>query len=221
MAVVKITDKIKLEIQKNIAAPFSERYKTAAIVSAEDAKHLYDTLFVTPDQWGHLDKLPASWVSISHSQNLQRPIFIGHKNGGPDVDKHWLQLGPFNDPRYYTYSWLNTASDHSPRGVETHYSSWLKADLKSAGLSKDYITPLETICKERDAALATVDKMLDGCATLNQVEKIWPAIRKYVSAETLKRLDHKPERKTRESVGIDASELQSLSVHHIKMQMTS
>ena len=221
MSNVNITDKLKLEIQRNIAEPFNQKYRAAATLSLSDANHVYDTLFVTPDQREHLGKLPPSWVSLSFSHNLQRPMFIGHKVSGQYKDVHWLQLGPFNDSRYYSYSWLNTVSDPPPQGVESQYSNWIKADLKNAGLSKDYITPLEDICKERDAALATVGKMLDGCKTLNQVEKIWPAIRKYVSQETIQRLDYKPVRKTRESVGIDKDELQLLSVHHIRQQMTS
>lgn len=221
MAAVKITEKLTNEIRRNIAKPFIERYRVTAIMSREDSLMLYKTQLVTDEQMEAISKLPSRWVSISTTDNLSHKIHIGHR-GSDSHARHWLQFDlPKNTPLAYSYSWTYEPNFSDGVSIENVNGSWLDADLTQAGLSKNYIQELKDICAERDAALTTVAKLLGGCKTLNQAEKIWPAITKYVDDDTRKRLHHKPERKTRESIGIDTDELNSLSVHHIRQQMTS
>jgi hypothetical protein len=221
MAAVKITEKLTNEIRCNIAKPFVARYRATALMSCEDSLLLYKTHLVNDEQMEAIRKLPSRWISISTTDNLSHKLYIGHRGPNSYV-RHWLQFDlPKNTPLAYSYSWTYEPNFSDGVSIENVNSSWMDIDLTQVGLSKDYIQELKNICAERDAALSTVDKLLGGCKTLNQAEKIWPAIVKYVDDDTRKRLHHKPERKTRESIGIDTDELQSLSVHHIRQQMTS
>lgn len=221
MANVNITDKLTLEIMSSVGKPFEERYKAAAIMTEEDSVMLYNTYYITPKQVELLDQLPDKWVNMSRSDHFTSKVYVAHKMPGIESDKHWLQLTLPTSKRYWQYAWTYSPNNHVNATERGQNSSWIKLDLQNVGLSKDYISELQTICDERDAVIATIEKMITGCKTLNQVEKIWPAIRKYVSADTLARLDKKVERKTAANIGLDTAELQTLSVHHIRQQMTA
>ena len=220
MATVNITPKLVLEITKNVSAPFADRYQIASIASRDDSIKLYDNVLITPEQSSLLKQLPDNWVRLSHTKQLTHKLYIGHKNA-VNTKLHYVRLDLPSDERFYDYSWSyspNTAADH----VEKTNSSWVHADLTALGLSKDYPALLEAICEERNQLVGTVEKMLEGCKTLNQVEKVWPAIRKYVGPEICARLDKKSVRtRTARDVGITDEELQALSVHHIRQQMTA
>lgn len=224
MAVVKLTDAVKDEILMSAAAPFRSRYvETATKVSESDQSLLYKTLFISDEMAERLAHVPKEWLRMYHTESGLAKIFVAHQEENKST-KHWLQLTVPKD-NFYAYEWCYnpTAFSDSVQQAffvpETVNSSWKKADLKKIELSTDYITQLEQICVERDTQLGTLKKIIDGCDTLNQVEKIWPAIRKYVKPETLARLDRKVVRKTKEAIGLDNDELQSLNVHHIRQQM--
>lgn len=220
MATVNLTAKLIKDITQNVAAPFADRYKTAAVATREDSLKLYDSLLVTPEHVAMMKQVPDKWLRISRTIHMTHKLYVGHQDQ-TKTKLHYVQLDLPNDERFYDYSWTYEPISKSEL-VERTNTGWAHTDLTSLGLSKDYITPLQAICTERDQLVATVEKMLGGCKTLNQVEKVWPAIRKYVGSDILSRLDKKTERKrTARDVGITDEELQALSVHHIRQQMTA
>lgn len=220
MATVNITPPLRKLILGKVAEPFGARYKEASKASREDSLFLYDTLMITPAQNALLRQIPDKWIRLSDSKQFNQTLFVGHEIN--DAQRmHYLQLDLPKDERFYDYSWTY-APHSSAHSVEHVNSTWPAANLRSAGLSKDYITPLEAIVAERDQLIATVEKMLNSCKTLNQLEKVWPAIRKYCDADVCARLDKKAERKrSTVDIGVTDEELQTLSVHHIRQQMTA
>lgn len=226
MGTVAINDKLKSEIRLNVCRPFNERYRAAAKLSIEESHRLYKALLVTPEQESLMLALPSNWVNLSRTEHLRNMLFIAHApDGKADRKVNWLELQlPPNVPFYYSYAWAyEPPSSHGDR-IEGVHHSWLVFDLSATCLQlfgRDPITELDRITTERDQSVKTVIKMLDGCKTLNQVEKIWPAIRKYVSNETVQRLNHRPKRVTAADAGINQDELNALSVHHIRTQMTA
>lgn len=220
MATVNLTAKLIKDITQNVAAPFAGKYKTAAVATREDSLKLYDSLLVTPEHVAMMKQVPDKWLRISHTMHMTLKLYVGHQDQ-TNTKLHYVQLDLPNDERFYDYSWTYEPISKAEL-VERTNTGWAHTDLTALGLSKDYITPLQAICTERDQLVATVEKMLDNCKTLNQVEKVWPAIRKYVGSDILSRLDKKIERKrTARDVGVTDEELQALSVHHIRQQMTA
>lgn len=226
MGTVAITDKLKNEVKLNVCKPFNARYQEAAKLTTDESKLIYETLFVTPAQVELMNALPNSWVNLSQTDNMRSQIYVAHAIAGKDDRRrHWLHLQmPANTPLYYSYAWTYAPPGTTTDSIELTHHSWLVYDMQVTCqnlLNRDPIAELERIVADRNQTLTTVMKMLDGCKTLNQVEKIWPAIRKYVDPDTVQRLDAKPKRVTAESAGIDQDALNALSVHHIRQQMTS
>lgn len=226
MGTVAITDKLKLEIKNNVCKPFNEDYKARAKLSVEESAAVYRSLLVTPRQTELMQELPPNWVNLSHTDNVRQQFYLAHSPTGQEAqNKLWLQLQlPPNQPFYYSYAWTYAPPGEHGSQIEQCHHSWLTFDLSTTCLNlinRDPVKPLEEILIQRNQTVGTVMKMLDGCKTLNQVEKIWPAIRKYVSAEVVQRLDHRPKRVTAADTGIDQESLNALSVHHIRQQMTT
>ena len=221
MANVNITTPLRAMIKRNICKPFDEQYRLACTLSLEDSLMLYEKIFVSAEQAALLDQLPSAWTAISKSEHFKQKIYVGHQpNDGDKVKKHWLQFTLPTDERYYSYAWTySNSSDTS--STETIHHNWMTVDLRDQGLSKDYIATLEQIVADRNQTVTTVEKMLDGCSTLNQVAKIWPAITKYVDADVIERMNKKSVRKTAANLNLDPEAMQKLSVHHIRQQMTS
>lgn len=223
MANVNITDQLKMMIRSYVTKPFHEKYQTTATLSESESIQVYENFMVTPEQTELLNKLPKEWHSLMESENMNSKIVIAHS---PDpssrhIHKHWLQL-QFKAPRkiHYLYAWTYTPTSDA-NNSESQNSGWRKFDFEKLGLSRDYLAELTAICQERDKTVDTIMKMLDGCSTLNQVQKIWPAITKYVDPSVVERLNRKPVRKTASNIGLDTDALQALSVHHIRQQMTT
>ena len=219
MANVNITHPLRQMIELNVCKPFDEQYKLASNMTEADSIMFYDKYLVTPEQAEILPKLPSHWVNVSHSDPFKQKIRVAHKSADGKLN-HWLQLTLPTTPRHYMYAWT-----YDPAGgvqnTEKPHHYWVSTDLQDAGLSKDYITPLQQIVVDRAQTLSTVNKMLDGCSTLNQVAKIWPAITKYVDSEVIARMNKKVVRKTAANLNLDPDAMNRLSVHHIRQQMTS
>jgi hypothetical protein len=215
MAVVNITEKLNINILETASWPFAERYKQAATLSLDDSRLVYDKHFIEPSIIEALEKVPKHWVSLSHSPSFKDHLYLMNKS-----DTHWVKLQFIPQPLYYSYSWTYTPSNPAKK-IEGSRQGWQKTDLESDPIFAPYLAKLNAIIKERDEILQTIEKMLKACKTINQVEKIWPAIRKYLPEEAVERLIRKPEKKTVESIGIDKDELNKLSVAHIRQQMTS
>lgn len=215
MANVIITDTMRLMVKRNICKPFNERYLAANTMSVADSLMFYERFMVTPEQTALLKQVPSAWLTLSHTDSQNHKIHIAHS----DVDRHWLELRmPAGMPFYYVYQW--TYGPHSDvTYTERTNSSWFKFDLRTLETETPYFDNLKAICAERDAMVATVEKILKGCKTLNQAQRVWPAITKYVNADVMERMNRKVMRKTAESLNLDPEAMQALSVHHIRQQM--
>jgi len=221
MANVNITQPLRHMIKRNICKPFDEKYRLACTLSLEDSLMLYEKIFISAEQAALLDQIPSSWTAISKSDYFKQKIYVGHQyDVANKINKHWLQFTLPTTERYYSYAWTY-ANSSDVSSTETIHHNWMIVDLREQGLSKDYITPLEQLVADRDQTVATIDKMLDGCSTLNQVAKIWPAITKYVDADVIERMNKKVLRKTAVNLELDPEAMQKLSVHHIRQQMTA
>ena len=223
MANVNITEPLRMMIKRNVCKPFFDRYVAKGTLSVEDSYKFYRTHMVTSEQQALLEQLPSDWKSITRSENFKQKIHIAHnldpKSRG--VERHWLQLQmPADTPIYYPYSWTYTPSA-DVTNPEQQNSAWFRWDLSTVNPDIDYLADLTAICTERDTMVATIEKILDGCKTLNQVQKIWPAITKYVDADIIERMNRKVVRKTAENLNLDPEAMQALSVHHIRQQMVS
>lgn len=213
MAVVNITDKLRKEILEIAATPFAERYKEAATLSLEDSRYTYDMYFIKPAQVEALALIENSWVSLTHNENYRGNFYTSNKS-----ERHWLMLQFTPQPLYFSYQWTYSPNNANIN-IESARNGWHKIDFAADPIFAPYLQKMEVIVSERDAILATIIKMLNGCKTINQVEKLWPAIRKYLPQEALERLDRKAVKKTIEHIGIDKEELDNLSVAHIRQQM--
>jgi hypothetical protein len=220
MATVNLTPALTDSILDAVATPFAEKYVETATLSKEESIYMFDTYFITPDQHDKMKALPKNWVNLSLHSPLESSLYIINKS---KESKHWLKLQLPKQNYFIEHGWSNSPSDSSPRTIEAQRYGWREGSLTQQALPFEtpYLDNLTKICEERDALVSTVTKILDKCATLNQVEKVWPAVRKYVKQEIIERLERKNTPRTAASVGIDESELQELNVATIRMQMTA
>ena len=219
MATVNLTPTLRDKILDTVATPFEIQYKEAATLSREDSIVFFEKFFITPEQRAMMDALPKEWVNLSFQKPLESSLFVAHKT---KEKQHWFMLDLPKKDTFISYGWANTPHSERPRRIEEQRHGWIEVFLESANLPFEtpYLDNLKRICEERDTMCGTVTKILDKCATLNQVEKIWPAVRKYVEASVVERLDRKNAPRTAASVGIDEYEIQDLNVATIRMQMT-
>jgi len=219
MANVNITPTLRQMIELNVCKPFDEQYKLASVMTEQDSVMFYDKYLVTPEQAKVLPILPSAWVSVSHRDSFKEKVYVAHKPKD-GVANHWLKLTLPATERYYLYAWTYEPAGNTLNTEKPHHY-WFASDLQDAGLSKDYITPLKQIVLDRAQTVSTVNKMLDGCSTLNQVAKIWPAITKYVDKDVIDRMNRRAVRKTAANLNLDPEAMNKLSIHHIRQQMTS
>jgi hypothetical protein len=214
MASVPISRALKAEIEKNILAPFHTAYREANKATEEDSLILYRKYMVTDEQEKMLKALSEKWISLNVSSGASINLKVVDPN-----NRHWLLLKLPLDEVYYSYSWSSseyTPSTHLNNGKD----SWCHVNLANEQLSTNYLAKLEKINSELDTFRKTVLTIVDKCKTLNQVHEIWPAITKYVSNEYVQRMHAKRGKRTLQDVGLDPDELTSISVQHIKHQMT-
>lgn len=214
MASVPISKVLKIEIEKNILTPFNTAYREANKATEEDSLILYRKYMVNEEQQKMLETLPEKWISLNISPSSTVNLKVVDPN-----NRHWLALKLPLDKVYYSYSWSTseyTSSSHLNNGKD----GWCHVDLAKESLSTDYLSKLEKINSELDTFRKTVLTIVDKCKTLNQVYQIWPAITKYVSDEYVQRMFAKRGKRTLQDVGLEPDELTSISVQHIKHQMT-
>ena len=181
MATVRITPALRGTIHQALVAPYHQR-RTKIIHNIEEDTQLGKLLYaesVPEDQAERarlLHQANNSWVNVIDHIRVQLEIDLGE--GKRKLFNFAVKL-----PTEVTWP---APGDRTRWNGETKIkSTWNSPSYEAV---KDRVWEVIKLqAEERDICVELIEKIVDQCGSLRQVEKLWPSVLSYVDENTLNR----------------------------------
>lgn len=169
--------------------------------------------------WGdHLHvfpQLPKTWIKSSCAQDIE--VFVDE--GGELKTSYRITIAGLTD--YYE----RPCTDRRWSGPRpTCTQAWLQTKLHMQGAQAilDQLAVSElcaAINSKWEQVNKDIDLFLDRCKSLNEALRLWPALKLYIPADFIARVEHKAERQIREIPATDAIDFEGLTAAAIAAKL--
>jgi hypothetical protein len=218
MATVYITKELSNQIKRRIEK-MRDHEVESDIPKHDKSVELDASELLMQASWGDhlhvLPQLPKDWLKKSMSQEIN--VITTGEDG--QEQKYCVTVG-----RLTNYYEIPTAERWgAPRPQCT--KAWLESKLHLVGAQEmlERLSDKEvrtTIFSKWDKVNADIQLFLNKCKSLNEALRLWPALKMYVPEEYIDRVNHKVERRQRETDIIETVDIGGLTAAAIAAKLS-